>query len=56
MRKVYVIVETRLIIHANEGVDIEEVLSNMDYNFVSVSEGADIIDTEIREWDITDSK
>lgn len=56
MRKVYVNVMTRLIIRANDGVDIEEVLSDMDYDFTSQTEGADIEDTEIKEWEITDSK
>ena len=56
MRKVYVTVSTRLIIRANNDVDINGVLENMDYSFTSQTEGADIEDTEIRDWDITDSK
>lgn len=55
-RKVYVTVTTRLIIRADEGVDIDEVLSDMDYYFKSQTDGADIEDTDIRDWDITDSK
>jgi len=56
MRKVYVNVTTRLIIRANDDVNIDEVLSDMDYNFVSNTDGADIEDTEIRDCEITDSK
>lgn len=56
MRKVYVEVTTRLIINADEGVDIEYVLDEMDYEFTSATEGADIVDTEIQDWNITDSK
>jgi len=57
MKKVYVTVTTRLIIRANEGVNIEEdVLSNMDYHFDSQTDGADIEDTEITGWEITDSR
>jgi len=57
MRKVYVDVKVRLIIQANEGQDIEEVLENMDYDFsASPSTNADIVDMEIKEWDIADSK
>lgn len=56
MRKVYVVVETRLIINADEGVNIEDVLSDMDYTFTSTTEGVDIVDTEIRGWDVQDSK
>lgn len=55
-RKVYVNVTTRLIISVDEGQDVEEVLQNMDYNFTaSDSDDATIEDTEITEWEITDS-
>jgi len=56
MRKVYVDAKVRLIIRADDDQSIEEVLENMDYSFISQSDGADIEDTEIREWEITDSK
>ena len=56
MRKVYCEVKARIIINADEGVDIEEVLAEMDYEFTSTTEGANIVDTEIQDWDITDSK
>ena len=55
-RKVYVNVTARLIIRADEGVDIETVLGDMEYSFTSQTEGADIEETEIQDWDITDSK
>ena len=56
MRKVTVKVEVTLQIDADEGVEITEVLENMDYSFTSQTEGADIQNTEIRDWEITDSK
>ena len=55
-RKVYINVVTRLIINADDGVEIDEVMENMDYDFTSNSDGADVEDTEIRDWNITDSK
>lgn len=55
-RKVYVNVTTRLIIRADEDVEIEGVLENMDYGFTSQTDGAEIEDTEIQDWEITDSK
>jgi len=55
-RKVYVDVTVRLIIRADEGVEINGVLETMDYNFTSQSDGANIEDTEIQDWVITDSK
>lgn len=57
MRKVYVDLKVRLIIRANDGQSIEEVLENMDYDFVAPNDvDADIEDMEIKEWDIDDSK
>ena len=58
MRKVYVEVKTRLIIQADDNQNIEEVLENMDCSFTSMPphDGAEIIDTEIQDWKITDSK
>lgn len=56
-RKVYVNVTTRLIIEVSEGQDVDEVLQNMDYNFTaSDSDDATIVDTEIEDWEIVDSK
>jgi len=55
-RKVYVDVKVRLIIRADEGVEINGVLENLEYDFTSQTEGADIEDTEIQDWEITDSK
>jgi len=54
-RKVYVNVTVRLIIRADEGQSIDEVLENMDYNFTaSESDDADIEDTEITDWELVD--
>ena len=55
-RKVYVNVTARLNIRVDEGVDINEVLDEMDYDFTSLTDGADIEDTDITDWGITDSK
>ena len=56
MRKVYVKVVTRLLIRADDGQDIDEVLENMDYDFTSTNDGTDIEDTVIQHWEIIDSK
>jgi len=56
MRKVYVNVTTKIIVEADEGVDIEEVMSELDYNFEDTTGKANVIDTEITDYDITDSK
>ena len=56
MRKVYVNVTARLIIQANEGVEIQNIIDEMDYNFKDTTGKADIVDTEIADWNIQDSK
>ena len=55
MRKVYVVVTVRLIIQQEDGVDTTEVLQEMEYDFKSITEGAEIIDDEIRDWNVEDS-
>jgi hypothetical protein len=55
MRKVYVVVTTRIVIETNDNVEVTEVLQDMDYNFISKTDGANIVDTEIREWEVQDS-
>lgn len=56
MRKVYVDVTVRLIIRADDKVNINEVLDEMDNEFTSTTEGAEIEDTEIRDVNIVYSK
>jgi hypothetical protein len=56
MRKVYVKVTSRLILNMDEGVEIEDFISNMDYDFTSNTDGVDIHDMEITDFEITDSK
>ena len=55
-RKVYVDVKVRLVINAEEEILISDVIQEMDYNFTSKIDGAEIIENEIEEYEITDSK
>jgi len=56
MKKITVEVKVKLLIHADETADIEDVLCNMDYNFTDKTGEADIVDTEITDWDFKDSR
>ena len=56
MRKVYVEVKVRILIRANDNVDIDDVLGDMDINFKSNTRGADVEDVLDVESKITDSK
>ena len=55
-RKVYVEIKTRLIINMDDGVELDEVIAEMDYNFESNTIGADIVDMVIRDYEVQDSK
>ncbi len=55
-RKVYVEVKVQLIIDMDEGVEVSEVINEMVYNFDSETENADIVDSEILGYEVTDSK
>lgn len=55
-RKVYVNVTTRLILDMDEGIPVDEVISEMDYDFTSQTDGVEILDTEIRDHEVIDSK
>lgn len=55
-RKVTVEVKVKLTINMDEGVDVSEVINELDYNFTSNTDAADIEDTEIIDHEVTDSK
>ena len=50
MKKLYVEVITRLVVELEEGVNVSEVIQEMDYNFTSTTDGAMIVETEIRDY------
>ena len=56
MRKVTIELKVNLSILANEGVEISEVINELDYNFSDTTGHADILDTEIQNYEILDSK
>ena len=56
MRKVTVEVKVKLVIEMGEGIEVSDVIQEMDYDFTSTVDGTDITDTEILEYDVTDSK
>lgn len=55
-RKVVVEIKVKLLIRADEGQEISEVIDEMDYSFEDTTGGADIEDTEILDYEITDSR
>ena len=56
MRKIYGELLIKIVVACDNGIEITDVLSDMDYNFISQTDGADIQDTEILDFNITDVK
>lgn len=56
MRKVYVTLTVNLILNMDEGLEVGDVVDNLDYSFVSPTEGADVHDMTIADYKVTDSK
>lgn len=55
-RRVYVHVKVKLIMDVEEGVSIDHIISDMDYNFDFNGEEATINDTEIIDFAVINSK
>ena len=56
MRKAFVEAKVKLVINMEEGVEVSTVIDEMDYSMVSTTTGADIMDTEILDYNVTDRK
>ena len=55
-RKIYVNLTVRLIIDADDVMTVDEVIQNMDYDFVSQTKNTKIVKTEILEHEVIDVK
>lgn len=56
MRKVFVEVKVKLVINMDDGVEVQQVIDEMDCNFNDTTTLADIEDTEILSHEVIDSK
>ena len=56
MRKVKVKVEVELTMILNDGVSVDDIISDMDYDFYERTGNATITDTEILDYEVVDSK
>ena len=56
MRKVTVKLEMRIVMSVDEGVEISEVVNELDYRVNDTTTAADILDTEITGYEVVDSK
>jgi len=56
MRKVTVELKVKLLIHADESKEISDVINDMGYSFTYSEPGAEIVDTEITDYEVIDSR
>ena len=56
MRKVTVKLEMQLVMLVDEGIEISQVVNELDYEVNDTTTAADILDTEITDYEVVDSK
>ena len=56
MRKVTLKLELRVVMLVNEGIEISQVVNELDYQISDTTTAAEILDTEITDYEIEDSK
>ena len=55
MRKVTIKLQRRVVMSVDEGIEISEVVNELDYQLNDTTTAADILDTEIIDYEIEDS-
>ena len=56
MRKVTIKLELRVVMSVDEGIEIADVVNQLDYQVSDTTTTADILDTEITDYEVVDSK
>jgi len=56
VRKVTVKLEMRIVMLVDEGVEISEVINELNYEGNDTTTAADVLDTEITGYEVVDSK
>ena len=55
MRKVTIKLEIRVVMSVDEGIEISEVINELDYQVNDTTTAADVLDTEITGYEVVDS-
>ena len=55
MRKVTIKLEMRVVMSVDEGIEISQVVNELDYQLNDTTTAADILDTEITGYEVVDS-
>ena len=56
MRKVTIKLEVRLVMSVDDGVEISNIVNELDYQINDTTTTADILDTDITDFEVEDSK
>jgi len=56
MRKVIIKLEMNVVMFVDEGIEISEVVNELDYEVKDTTTAADVLDTEITGYEVVDSK
>jgi hypothetical protein len=54
-RKVYLEVKVKVVLHIDDDLEVSKAMEEIDYSFNS-GDGFDVLDTEMLDYEITDSK
>lgn len=54
MRRIYIDLKVRVIVNANDDVDLTDIIQELNYEFLSNNEQFDIVDTEITDYELID--
>lgn len=55
-RKVYIEAKVKLVLRVDGDTDVSNVMDELDYSFLDTTGKAQVEDTELLDYDITDSK
>jgi len=56
MRKVTVELRVKMTVKVDEGIEVSQVIDEMDYQFADTTGGADVEDTELLDYEVTDCR
>lgn len=56
MRKVHVTLKVRLVINADDDINVEDIINELSYNFEDTTTKADVEDYTILDYEVADSK
>ena len=55
-RKVYITAKVKLIVDADDEVEMADVMGDLDVAIASQTEGAEVLEAQVDDYEVTDSK